>query len=193
MRKKRAHIPRRNIFHGTSSVHGNIYGTQQEMEEVVQKQMCPCKCLLFGPICLNLRSKCMYCRATHMKCCLAYLNSCLAATTTIINPNSAGGKIAGKMPRNQGVVLLQGGHQTRRDVSSHCSAPLLITMVAVCLKMIFSLENSPNTRRKYKANSTELCAYTNKRKMIKFYHYPRPPPPAPCPAPPPPLGGIVGM
>ena len=36
------------------SVHGNVYGTEQGMEEVVQQQMCPCKYHKFGPMCLNL-------------------------------------------------------------------------------------------------------------------------------------------
>ena len=60
-------------------VHNNV------MEEVVQKQICPCKYLKFGPVCLNLRSKCMYRHATHMRC-PAYLNSCSTSTTTIKKP-----------------------------------------------------------------------------------------------------------
>jgi hypothetical protein len=42
------------------------------MEERVQTQICPCKYLKFGAMCLNLHSKCLYCHATHMKYCAAY-------------------------------------------------------------------------------------------------------------------------
>ena len=71
-----------------------------------------CKHLKLGPMCIKLCSKCMYCHVTHIKCRPECLNGCPAST---MKPKSVQEKkvVSGKVPRNQGVFLAQGGSWAR--------------------------------------------------------------------------------
>ena len=113
----------------TGSGQGNVCGTQQGMEEMVQKQICPCKYLKSGPMCPNLRSKYMCCRATHIKCCPAYLNRFPASTTATKNPILWGKEVAREKCRGTSGWFLRKAVPRHGGGGGHQCTPKLWTVI----------------------------------------------------------------